>query len=158
MVQGVPVVRFCLPVVVTLAIGHADGRHQCDAYRSAAEGSEDVSHASAVDTLSFGLAAAVRAVREHDRIHAIDRGSQGVGTSEVTGDHLQLGEQSACFAGIACESADSVAPSDDLLDERRPMLPVAPTTSTVGRGLLILHLQRSDTLERWVAGEIDKGL
>ena len=71
-----PVVRLRPAVVVTLTVGHADGGHQCDAHRPAAERGEHVSDASVVDPFRPGLAAAVRPVREHDRVHAIDRGSQ----------------------------------------------------------------------------------
>ena len=40
--------------------------------------------------------AAVRAVCDYNRVHAIDRSSQRVGACEVTDDGLRIGKEAAC--------------------------------------------------------------
>jgi hypothetical protein len=73
-------------------VGHADGGHQCDACGSAAERGEHIPYASVVDALSPGFTASVGAVREDDRVHAIDGGRQRIGTCQVADDHLDIGD------------------------------------------------------------------
>lgn len=116
---SLPVVGLRPAVVVALTVGHADGGHQRDAHRPAQRG-KHAANAPVVDPLRSGLAAAVRAVREDDRVHAIDRGSQRVGTCEITHDHLHIGERSACFVGIAGKGPYSVALPNGLRDDETP--------------------------------------
>jgi hypothetical protein len=42
--------------------------------------------------------------REDDRVHAIDPGSQHVGTCQVAGYHVHIREQPACFSGVAARA------------------------------------------------------
>ena len=52
---SLPVVRLGPAVVVALTVGHADGGHQGDAYRSAAQRGEHVADAAVVDALAPAL-------------------------------------------------------------------------------------------------------
>jgi hypothetical protein len=117
---ALPVVGFRPAVVVTLTVGHADGGHQYDAHRPAAQGGEDVSDSPVIDALRAPLAAAVRAVREDNRVHAVDRGGQCVGACEVAADDLRVGKQSACFSGIAGEGPYGVALPDCFRHDETP--------------------------------------
>jgi hypothetical protein len=56
-------------------------------------------------------------VREHDRIHALDRRRQRVGTGEVTHHHFGIGKQFACFSGFAGEGPYGVVLPDGLLHD-----------------------------------------
>jgi hypothetical protein len=89
-------------VVVTFSVGHANGGHQCDAWRSAAEGGEHISHAATVNTLTGSFTASVGSVREDDRVHAIDGGRQRTGTCQVADDDLDIGDE-VCLSSIAHE-------------------------------------------------------
>jgi len=123
---SLPIVRLRSAVVVALTVGHADGRHQGDAHRPAAKRGEHVANPAVVDLLRLGLATSVRAVCEHDRIHAIDRCSQRVRPCEIAGNHLHLRQQLARLSRIADKGPDGWPFLTACSTTRRPMLPVAP--------------------------------
>lgn len=101
--------RLGLAVIVTRAVGDADRGHERNAHSPGAQGLQDIAHAAVVDALRSGLARAVGAKGEYDRVHSVHRRGERLRPGHVTRDDLRFARELIRLTGLAHESPNGVA-------------------------------------------------
>src|ERR1035437_8978689 len=97
-----------------------------------------VAHAAVVNVLSPHLSSAVRAECEHDSVDTVHRTGKRVGTDNITEDHLRFaGKLRRALSAVRTRARTAWPSRNASSTTRHPMLPVAPTASTVNLGLVM---------------------
>ena len=84
------------------------------------ERTQHIAHAAVVDAFSTHLSGTVRPESEHDGIHTLHRGGEGVRSGDVADDDLRFPREAARLARIAYQGTNAMALVDRLLDDEAP--------------------------------------